>query len=142
MSRRWAVVAWMVLVVFGGLVGPVLAQQAGVTTPPGWKELLAMIINTAGVALAVQVIKFLMPVITDKYGWAVPILALVAGPFVAALQGVLAKALGYPGFDFSMVVAALTGGTAVAINQVYRQAKEGPTGGTVNLLGKTRARSA
>lgn len=142
MIRRWAFIVSMVgLLVSCLLIGPVLAQQAGVTTPPSWKEFVAMLINTAGVALAVQVIKFLLPVITDKYGWALPILAMIAGPAVAALQGVLTRALGYPSFDFSLIVAALTGGAAVAANQVFRQAKEGPTGGHVRLFTMVRRRA-
>ena len=47
MSRRWAVVAWMVLVVSCGLVGPVLAQQAGVTTPPVYRFKVGTIEITA-----------------------------------------------------------------------------------------------
>ncbi len=104
------------------------AQTIGAVQPSNWKELLAVLINTAGVMAAVQIIKVVLPFLTDKYGWLVPILAMLAGPVVALIQGGLAKVLGYEGFDFSLVVAALTGGTAVAAHQIYAQKKEGPTG--------------
>lgn len=125
---RWFLSALGALVLSLVWVDAGIAQQVGTVTPPSMKELLAVLINTAGVMCVVQVIKFYLPYLTDKYGWVMPLIAMASGPVVAFLQGFLATKLGYPGFDFSLIVAALTGGTAVAAHQVYAQQKEGPTG--------------
>jgi hypothetical protein len=122
---RWGCGALLLVFVLAPLAG---AQTQGAVAPSNWKELVAVLINTAGVMLVVQGIKLAMPYLTDKFGWVMPIVAMIAGPFVAMLQGYLATLLGYPGFDFSLIVAALTGGTAVAANQIYKQQQEGPTG--------------
>lgn len=135
--RWWFRILWGIILVVAFSAGVAFAQQATVTTS-NWRELAAVLINTAGVALVVQLIKFGVPLLSDKYGWVLPILALVAGPAIAALQEALASALGYQGFDFSLIVAALTGGTAVAANQIYHQKKQGPTGRPVQLFGMTR----
>lgn len=124
MRKLW--IALIALVAVCSISEVAWAQSASVT-PVNLKELLATLINTAGVMLAVQGIKRLRPYLADKYGWALPIVAVLLGPIVATAQAYLAAKLGFQ-IDLSLITAALTGGAAVAANQVYRQAKEGPTG--------------
>src|SRR6266446_5566399 len=94
------------------------AQASGVGQPFDWQQLVGVFINTVGVLAVVQVINKYLPAITEKYGYAVPILATVIGPALMSLQGTLTSALGFEGFDFTPITAALTGTAAVAAHQV------------------------
>lgn len=90
-----------------------------------WKQLVAVILNTAGVVLVVQLLKFFLPILKERYPWALPIIATLVGPGVAYLQITVAGWAGVD-VDFTPVVAALTGGMAVAAHQVKAQTKEVP----------------
>jgi hypothetical protein len=103
------------------------AQASGLTpSPDPWRQLLGVLINTAGVMLVVQGIKWTRPRLVDQYGYMLPVLATALGPLLMLGQGWLTMQLGFQGFDFTPITAALTGTTAVAANQVYKQYQEGP----------------
>ena len=100
------------------------AQASGVGQPFDWRQLIGVLINTVGVMAVVQGIKAFQPVIAEKYGYSIPVLATVLGPALMWLQGVLSTWLGFQGFDFTPITAALTGSAAVAAHQFYAQAKK------------------
>jgi hypothetical protein len=104
-----------------------VAQTTAEVAPSSGKELLAILINTLGVGLTVQLVKQFRPMWADKYGWLLPIIAVAAGPVILFAQSYLAAKLGYD-IDLSVLVGALTGTAAVAAHQVYIQKKEGPQG--------------
>ncbi|MHC4745351.1 MAG: hypothetical protein ACYS8Z_25850, partial [Planctomycetota bacterium] len=54
-----------------------------------WGELAAVAINSVGVLLAVQGIKYAMPILRAKYPWSLPIIASVAGIGLGALTNYL-----------------------------------------------------
>ena len=119
----------MRIILFMLIMGiPVLAfaQASSVTPTFSWKQLVGVLINTAGVMGIVQVIKAYRPLFADKYGYLLPIIATALGPCLMTLQGLLTTQLGFDGFDFTPISAALTGTAAVAVHQVYDQAKNGP----------------
>lgn len=103
------------------------AQASGLTssTDP-WRQLVGVLINTVGVMLVVQGIKWALPHLVNQYGFLMPVLATALGPVLMLAQGWLTTNLGYEGFDFTPIAAALTGTTAVAANQMYKQYKQGP----------------
>ena len=86
-----------------------------------WKNLIAMFLNTVGVLLLTQLIKVGVPIIRSATPWLLPILATLAGPVIAVVQNLLAGWLGLP-IDLSPLVGLATGGTAVAMHQIHRQA--------------------
>ena len=115
--RIWSL-AFLYVLIFASAA---TAQTTAAVSGGNWKELLATVINTAGVIVVVQVIKYLLPVLKVQYGWAIPLIATVAGPGVAALQSLVAGWLGVQ-VDFTPIVAALTGAAATAAHQVAHQA--------------------
>lgn len=125
---RWMWVACAAIALSLFMLEPAFAQQAGVTGS-SWKELVATLINTAGVMLLVQGIKLAVPYLSDKYGWALPMAAMILGPLVATAQAYLSAKLGYPvDLNWTLINTALTGAGAVAAHQIYTQHRQGPTG--------------
>lgn len=133
------------------VVGTALAQSASgpnlggppvvlapATPPPGvpgaswWQATLAAAVNTGGVLLLVQGIAWAVPYLRERIPWAVPILALVAGPAVAWVQSQVAAFTGLP-IDLSQVQVAFQvalGAGAVAVSQIYsQQQRVAATGG-------------
>ena len=89
-----------------------------------WQLLVATLINGIGVLALVKLITgTLMPFLRVNYPWAIPILAVIAGPVVAFATEWLMAFLGHP-IDLSAIIAALTGALAVAAHQVKAQAKK------------------
>jgi hypothetical protein len=88
-----------------------------------WGEAGAAAITSVGVLIAVQAIKYFLPMLRARYPWAIPIIAVVAGPALAQLTTLLFGILGHP-VDLSPIVAVLTGAAAVTINQVGKQVKK------------------
>jgi len=85
-----------------------------------WTAILAGAINTTGVLVAIQIGKrYVVPALWKSVPALIPILAGALGPAVAVVQNVLAAKLGVP-LDLSPIVAAFTGGSAVAVNQFFR----------------------
>jgi hypothetical protein len=50
-----------------------------------WGEAGAAAITSVGVLIAVQAIKYFLPMLRARYPWAIPIIAVVAGPALAQL---------------------------------------------------------
>lgn len=100
------------------------AQASSVTPTFDWRQLVGVLINTVGVLVVVQVIKYVKAKYTDKYDAMLPVVAVALGPCLMALQGFLTSWLGFQGFDFTPISAALTGSLAVTAHQVYAQAKK------------------
>ena len=73
-----------------------------------WQQILALFINSILVVVAVQLLKQVMP---DIPGGIKQILAIVAGPLLLYVQGVISGALGYP-IDFGPLIAIFAGGTS------------------------------
>jgi hypothetical protein len=88
-----------------------------------WGMIGAAAINSVGVLLAVQVIKYYLPMLRTKYPWAIPIIAVLAGPAFAQLTSLLFGILGHP-VDLGPILGALTGTAAVAMNQIGKQARK------------------
>jgi len=109
---------------------PAWAQASGVSQPFDWRQLVGVAINTVGVLGVVQFIKWALPRIPEKYGYVIPFIATAISPLLMSLQGTLATALGFQGFDFTPISAALSGTVAVAAHQVYKQAKQAKQGNT------------
>ena len=89
-----------------------------------WSNVIAAFINSGVVLGLVQLIKKWLPVLNEKIPWVLPILAGAIGPAIAAIQSWLATVLGVP-IDLSPIAAIFTGGTAVALYQVGKQASKG-----------------
>jgi hypothetical protein len=112
--------------------------QAGPTMPGpvGWTDVIAATINIVGVMAAVKAITLWLPALRERSPMLVPLLAMAAGPALAWGQGVLAAWLGLP-IDLSPIVGALSGGSAVAVHQIYNQHQRVlKTGGTLVALTK------
>jgi hypothetical protein len=97
-----------------------------------WQPILAAAINVVGVMLLLQGVTWTIPYLRERIPWAIPILAGIAGPAIASIQGALAAWLGVP-IDLSRVSIAFTiglGGAAVAVHQIYQQQRRvAATGG-------------
>jgi hypothetical protein len=122
-------------------VPPAPVEPAPPVVPPApgfdwsaiaWKTLLAGFINAVAVVGLVQWLKAVAPWIRATAPWVLPLFAMLAGPIVTIVQGLLAGWLGLP-IDlapilgpFTPVLGAFTGATAVALHQVARQAR-GPS---------------
>lgn len=92
-----------------------------------WQFLVAVLINGVGVLAVVQLLKVhVMPFLKTKHPWAIPILAVVAGPLVGYATEYLMAFLGHP-IDLTAIIAALTGAMAVVAHQVKVQASKGET---------------
>lgn len=89
-----------------------------------WGEVAAAAINSVGVLLAVQGIKYVLPIIRQKWPWAIPIIAMLGGIGIGALTNYLFELIGYP-VDLSAIESALTGAGAVALNQIGKQVSRG-----------------
>jgi len=89
-----------------------------------WSNVIAAFINSGVVIGVVQLIKKWLPVLNDKVPWIIPILAGAIGPGIAVIQNWLSTVLGVP-IDLSPIAAIFTGGTAVALYQVGKQASKG-----------------
>jgi CHASE2 domain-containing sensor protein len=96
-----------------------------VTPPPiiDWGEVGAAAINSVVVLIAVQAIKHFLPILRQKYPWAIPLIAVVAGPGIAYVTSYLFTVLGHP-VDLGPILGALTGTAAVAMNQIGKQARK------------------
>lgn len=88
-----------------------------------WSSVIAAFINSGVVLGVVQLIKKWLPVLNEKVPWLIPIIAGAIGPAVAALQNWLSTLLGVP-IDLSPIAAIFTGGTAVALYQIGKQASK------------------
>ncbi len=82
---------------------------------------LAALINSVLVLAIVQILKTKVPKLKEKLPWLIPIIAGAIGPAVAAGQNYLSGLIGAP-IDISPIAAIFTGGTAVAMHQVGKQA--------------------
>lgn len=89
-----------------------------------WNEVIAAVINTAAVLVVCQFIKLYKPKITETMGWLLPFFTLLLGPILAKVQSIIAVWLGVP-IDLSPIIAAWTGGAAVAVHQIYHQVEKG-----------------
>jgi len=87
-----------------------------------WNLIAATAINAVLVLMAVQFLKTTgIPWLNKNLPWTLPLIALVIGPLMQMLTNYLMGLLGYP-IDLSAIVGLFTGGTAVAVHQIYRQA--------------------
>jgi uncharacterized membrane protein YdcZ (DUF606 family) len=107
------------------LAGLALAQTPAPVPVPApavfdWKVLVAGLINSVLVVGAVQLIKVSLPKLRESVPWALPLIAMVGGPLLVWGQNQLMTVLGVP-VDLSPLMGVLTGGTAVALNQVVKQ---------------------
>jgi hypothetical protein len=89
-----------------------------------YSGVIAAFINSVAVLGVVQFLKVQIPALNQKIPWVLPILAGAVGPGIATLQNFLSSSLGVP-IDLSPIVGIFTGGTAVAIFQVGKQATKG-----------------
>jgi hypothetical protein len=89
-----------------------------------WFEIIAYLINSVLVVIAVEGLKKYWPAIKDKYGFLIPIIAPVAGLAINTGAKLISDYLGYP-VDFSPIIAVITGTTAVWFSQVGKQIKKG-----------------
>lgn len=89
-----------------------------------WQPIVANLINTVLVLLAVQAIKAIIPQLSAAVPWLIPIIAAIIGPVVAVVQNFLTSWLGVP-IDLSPLVAIFTGGSAVALYQIGKQWNKG-----------------
>jgi len=88
-----------------------------------WNQIIAAAINSVLVLLVVQGLKtYAIPWLNEKVPWALPLISLVIGPGIAFVTNSLSTALGYP-IDLSLIIAVFTGGTAVALHQIGKQAE-------------------
>ena len=85
--------------------------------------IIAAFINSVLVLAIVQLLKIKIPVLREKLPWLIPIIAGAIGPAVAAGQNYLSQLLGVA-IDLNPIAAIFTGGTAVAIHQVGKQASK------------------
>ena len=85
--------------------------------------LIAALINSVLVVAAVQFLKVYWPIFKEKMPWLIPIIAGFIGPLIMLLQNMVTSWLGVP-VDLSPLLGVLTGGTAVAIHQVYKQTQK------------------
>lgn len=103
-----------------------------------WMMVLAALINGVGVALAVQALKvYVMPFLSLKVPWLLPVIAMGAAPLIAYATEYLFLLTGYP-IDLSGILAVLTGTLAVAGYAVARQA--GLESGKDRLRARARKR--
>ncbi len=86
-----------------------------------WESLLGAFINSVVVMGLIQLIKTYIPKLNELVPWLIPIIAAAIGPAVAVAQNALATWLGVP-IDLSALTAVFTGGSAVAIYQIGKQA--------------------
>lgn len=87
-----------------------------------WMLILATFMNISLVMMIVQALKFyVMPVLKQKYAWALPLLAVLAGPAVTAFTGWMSALIGHP-IDFTEVIGVLTGVGSVAVYTATRAA--------------------
>jgi hypothetical protein len=98
--------------------------QVAIEPIVNWGEVGAAAINSVGVLLAVQVIVYFLPKLRAKFPWAIPIIAVVAGPALGKLTELLFGILGHP-VDLGPILAALTGTAAVTMHQIGKQASRG-----------------
>lgn len=96
------------------------AQNPAPTPPVQWGTVVAGIINLLVTMVVVQALKSWIPKINAQLPWLLPIIAGAVGPGLATLQNLISAWFGAP-IDLSPVVAIFTGGSAVALHQVYRQ---------------------
>lgn len=89
-----------------------------------WQQIVANLINTVLVLLAVQGIKSVIPFLNSKTPWLLPIIAAAIGPVVAIIQSWIGSWLGV-NVDLSAIVAIFTGGSAVALYQFGKQLSKG-----------------
>jgi len=89
-----------------------------------WQQIVANLINTVLVLLAVQGIKAVLPFLNKSVPWLLPIIAAAIGPVVAVIQSWLGSWLGI-NIDLSAIVAVFTGGSAVALYQFGKQLSKG-----------------
>jgi hypothetical protein len=89
-----------------------------------WFEIIAYLINSVLVVIAVEGLKKYWPSIKDKYGFLIPIIAPIAGLAINTVAKLVSDLIGYP-VDFSPIIAIITGTTAVWVSQVGKQIKKG-----------------
>jgi len=87
-----------------------------------WGEVGATAVSAVGVLIVVQLLTWLMPILRERYPWAIPIIATL-GPYgLGLLAQVCLNFFGYP-VDFGPILEFIGGGGAVAVvtHQVYKQ---------------------
>jgi hypothetical protein len=99
-------------------------------TTIAWRTIIAALINGALVMVAVQLIKVYMPYFKVRIPWALPLIAMVAGPLIAWFQGFLADLLGQPidlapilGPYTEEVIGVAAGAFAVTVHQLKQQSE-------------------
>lgn len=91
-----------------------------------WGEVGATAVSAVGVLIAVQFLTWLMPILREKYPWAIPIIATL-GPYgLGLLAEVCLNFFGYP-VDFGPILEVIgsSGALAVVTHQVLKQSKKG-----------------
>lgn len=84
-----------------------------------WQHILALLINSVLVAVAVQLLKQVLPGIS---GGVKQILAVVMGPVLLYVQGLISSALGYP-IDFAPLIGLFSGLAAMGVFDVGKKIK-------------------
>ena len=88
-----------------------------------WNEILAVLINSVLVLMAVQFIKTTgIPWLKANTPWALPLIAVLVGPIMTYLTGIISSTLGYP-VDLSPIAGLFAGMAAVVMHQVGKQAE-------------------
>lgn len=127
------VTAWLLTGFASSLVGAQASPP--VAEPQPINSLIAMMINTGGTLLLVQLLKsYVVPQVRTATPWLLPILAMLGGPVVSLVQSYLAKKLGYP-VDLSPMVGLFSGAAAVAVNQTVKNVDPDPTSRLRKLIG-------
>lgn len=89
-----------------------------------WNLIAATTINAVFVLIAVQFLKVHgIPWLKQEAPWVLPLITLVIGPLMQMLTNYLVGLLGQP-IDLSPIVGLFTGGTAVALHQIYKQSNK------------------
>jgi hypothetical protein len=91
-----------------------------------WGEVGATAVSAVGVLIVVQLLTWLMPILRERYPWAIPLIATL-GPYgLGLLSQYLLGVFGYP-VDFGPILEVLGGAGALAVvtHQVYKQSNKG-----------------
>ncbi len=84
---------------------------------------LGLALNTGGVYMLVFLILKWRPKLKETAPQYIPMIAIIAGPALNAAAVFVSQAAGID-IDFSPVIAALAGPSAVTIDQLYRQKRK------------------
>lgn len=94
--------------------------QAGAEVAEAALQALGLALNAGGVWFLVFLVNKYRPLLREKAPHWIPIIAMLAGPLLNAFAAVLLQYAGME-IDFSPLIAALAGTSAIAFDQVGRQ---------------------